>query len=380
MGKIQMVDLKSQYLRLKPEIDNAIEDVIMSSAFINGQPVKNFASNLEEYLECKHVIPCGNGTDALQIAMMALGFIPGDEVLVPSFTYVATVEVIALLGLKPVFVDVDPDTFNIDTEDLKKKITPNSAGIVPVHLYGQCANMESIIQIAGDNDLKVIEDTAQALGANYTFSNGKVQKAGTIGDIGTTSFFPSKNLGCFGDGGAIMTNDSDLADLLKMIANHGQKVKYHHDTIGVNSRLDSIQAAVLNVKLKELDDFAGRRRQVADKYDAAFKDNDLIKTPSRSEQSTHVFHQYTLILDKSIDRDKFKEDLAEKGVPSMIYYPLPVHLQKAYNNYGFKEGDFPVSEELSNRVISLPIHTEMREEDQSIIIDAVLNTIKDHVR
>ncbi|MCX2744613.1 DegT/DnrJ/EryC1/StrS family aminotransferase [Mangrovivirga sp. M17] len=380
MGKIQMVDLKSQYLRLKPEIDKAIEDVIMSTAFINGQPVKDFARNLEEYLDCKYVIPCGNGTDALQIAMMALGFAPGDEILVPAFTYVATVEVIALLGLKPVFVEVDPNTFNIDTKDLKKKITPKSAGIVPVHLYGQCADMEPIMQIAAENDLRVIEDTAQALGAEYTFSDGTVKKAGTIGDIGTTSFFPSKNLGCFGDGGAIMTNHSELADLLKMIANHGQKVKYHHDTIGVNSRLDSIQAAVLDVKLKELDDFARSRRQVADNYDKAFQGNKLISIPHRSENSTHVFHQYTLILDKSINRDKFKEELHKNGVPSMVYYPLPIHLQKAYENYGFNKGDFPVSEELCDRVISLPIHTEMKEEDQTFIIKTFLTTLTDHVR
>ncbi|NMM46805.1 DegT/DnrJ/EryC1/StrS family aminotransferase [Marinigracilibium pacificum] len=379
MRQIQMVDLTSQYLRLKKDIDDAIQEVLLSSAFINGQAVKDFANNLSKYLGCKHVIPCGNGTDALQIAMMALGFKPGDEIIVPSFTYVATVEVISLLGLKPVFVEVNKDTFNIDTNDLKDKITSRTVGIVPVHLYGQCANMEELLKIGSENNLKIIEDTAQALGAEYKFSDSSVKKAGTIGDVGTTSFFPSKNLGCFGDGGALMTNNDDLAEYCNMIANHGQKIKYHHDTIGVNSRLDTLQAAILNVKLKELDDFAKRRNEVANKYNSAFENNSFIKTPNISPSSTHVYHQYTITLSKEIDRDKLKSSLAKKGVPTMVYYPIPVHLQKAYLKYGYKKGDFPISESLCHHVISLPIHTEMNEGDQQFIIDTFLNEISKNV-
>lgn len=376
MEKIQMVDLKTQYERIKPEIDTAIQEVIDQSAFINGPQVKKFASELKEYTGAKQVITCGNGTDALQIAMMALDFKPGDEIIVPAFTYVATVEVIALLGLMPVFIDVIEDTFELDYKQLESKITDKTVGIVTVHLYGQCSNMEEILKIAELYRLKVIEDTAQALGAMYTFNDGRRAQAGTMGDIGTTSFFPSKNLGCYGDGGAMFTNDPLMAEKLNMIANHGQKKKYYHDSIGVNSRLDTLQAAILGVKLKYLDTYSKSRNQVADRYDQAFADLPLIKIPIRASNSTHVFHQYTIKLDESISRDGFKEYLSEKGIPSMVYYPLPLHLQKAYLEYGGKVGQFPVAEKLCNNVISLPIHTEMKEEEQNYIINQILNFFK----
>lgn len=374
--RIQMVDLKTQYENIREEINTAIQEVIDQTAFINGPQVKKFAQELKEYTGAGYVTPCANGTDALQIAMMALGFKPGDEVIVPAFTYVATVEVIALLGLKPIFIDVTPDTFELDINQLESKITNQTVGIVTVHLYGQCSNMEAILSIAELYKLKVIEDTAQAIGAVYTFSNGRKAQAGTMGDIGTTSFFPSKNLGCYGDGGAIFTNDAGLAEKIQMIANHGQKKKYYHDSIGVNSRLDTLQAAILCVKLKYLDDYSKSRNEVADRYDHAFASHPYIQIPERVANSTHVFHQYTIKLADSVDREAFKNYLADKGIPTMVYYPLPLHLQKAYLEYGGLEGQFPVSEKLCQQVISLPIHTEMKSKEQDYIIQQVLNFFK----
>lgn len=365
---LQMVDLKGQYLNIAEEVNEAIQNVLNSAAFINGPEVKEFSAALGEYTGAALVIPCGNGTDALQLAMMALNLQPGDEVIVPTFTYVATVEVIALLGLKPVFIDVDPDTFNLDTTVLESLITSATKAIVPVHLYGQCADMDPIMEIAGKYKLHVIEDTAQALGAVYKSEKGGEKKAGTIGTIGTTSFFPSKNLGCYGDGGAIFTNDPSLADTLKAMANHGQFEKYYHEMIGVNSRLDTIQAAILNVKLKYLDNYAESRRKAADIYDRELKGTEGIIIPLRSGQSTHVFHQYTLKV-KNGRREALRNFLKERGVPCMIYYPVPLHLQKAYKGYGYKEGDFPVAERLSEEVLSLPVHTEM-EEEQILFITA----------
>ena len=371
-NKIEMVDLKGQYQQIKDEIRSEFDKVLDSAAFINGSVVKEFQADLEQYLRVKHVIPCANGTDALQIAMMAYDFPKNAEILVPSFTYVATVEVIALLGFKPVFVEVEPDTFNIDLADMEARITPHTKAIVPVHLYGQCANMESLMEIAGKHQLVVIEDTAQAIGADYTFSDGKVAKAGTIGHIGATSFFPSKNLGCYGDGGAIMTNDDEQAAKMRMIVNHGQSKRYHHEVIGVNSRLDSLQAAVLKVKLKRLDQYNKARQKVADRYDEAFAQTDQLITPFRSKFSTHVFHQYTVRLAGGLDRDGMNRFLAEQNIPSMIYYPVPNHLQNAYRYFGYRKGDFPITEQLCSCVISFPVHTEMSEEQQKIIIDGVL--------
>lgn len=374
MRKIEMVDLKAQYAKIKPEVDTAIQNVITSAAFINGPEVKAFAEELANYLNVKNVIPCANGTDALQIAMMALGLKPGDEVITASFTYVATAEVIALLGLTPVLVDVNPETFNIDVNAIEKAITPKTKAIVPVHLFGQCADMESIIAIAKKHNLYVIEDTAQAIGATFTFSNGTAQKAGTIGHVGCTSFFPSKNLGCYGDGGAIYTNDDELAKKIRMIANHGQSVQYVHDSIGVNSRLDSIQAAILRIKLKHLDAYALARNNAASYYDKAFSGSDKIKTPVRSQNSTHVFHQYTLQLNGA-DRNKLKEFLATKEIPAMIYYPIPLHMQKAYKNDRYKQGDFPVTEKLCASVISLPMHTELNDDMLNYITTSVLEFV-----
>lgn len=375
MKKIQMVDLISQYEKIQSEIDSAVINVIRSSAFINGPEVKSFQKELEDYLQVKHVIPCANGTDALQIAMMALDLQPGDEVITASFTYVATAEVIALLKLKPVLVDVDPLTMNIDINAIEKAITPKTKAIVPVHLFGQCADMESLMALAKKHNLAVIEDTAQAIGAEYTFSNGKKQKAGTIGTIGCTSFFPSKNLGCYGDGGAIFTNDDDLAAKMRMIANHGQSVQYVHDSIGVNSRLDSIQAAILRIKLRHLDEYAAARNKAADYYDNAFKNNAHIVTPSRAKNSTHVFHQYTLQLkgyENTVEmRNKLKDFLGTKEIPMMIYYPIPLHMQKAYTDPRYKAGDFPVTEKLCSCVFSLPMQTELTEEQLKYITDSV---------
>ncbi|MDI1356400.1 MAG: DegT/DnrJ/EryC1/StrS family aminotransferase [bacterium] len=366
-----MVDLKGQYEKIKTEIDAGIQDVINATAFINGPAVKEFQSDFEKYLGVKHVIPCANGTDALQIAMMALGLKPGDEVITADFTYVATAEVIGLLGLTPVLVDVDPNTFEIDIEALERNITSKTKAIVPVHLFGQCADMEKIMTIAKNHNLFVIEDVAQAIGAEYTFSNGTRHKAGTIGTVGCTSFFPSKNLGCYGDGGAMYTNDDELAKKLRMIASHGQSVLYMHDVLGVNSRLDTIQAAVLKVKLKHLDEYAAARNKVADFYDKAFANHPKLKIPSRSKQSTHVFHQYTLLLN-GIDRSKLREQLAERGVTSMIYYPIPLHMQKAYTSERYQPGDFPVTERVCASVLSLPMHTELDEETLRYITKTVL--------
>ncbi|MEI7597079.1 MAG: DegT/DnrJ/EryC1/StrS family aminotransferase [Bacteroidota bacterium] len=374
MKKIQMVDLKSQYEKIKSEIDLAIANVITSTAFINGPEVKAFQKELEQYLGVKHVIPCGNGTDALQVAMMALDLQPGDEVITTSFTFIATAEVIALLKLTPVVVDCEPDTFNISIDALRNAITPKTKAIVPVHLFGQCAEMEEIMQIAKDNNLIVIEDACQAIGADYKFSNGKKQKAGTIGHIGATSFFPSKNLGCYGDGGAIFTNDDKLAEKLRIVVNHGMVIRYHHDYVGVNSRLDSIQAAVLRIKLKQLDEYAAARNKAASFYNRAFANCENLVTPTVYSKSTHVFHQYTLVL-KNIDRAKLLEFLAERDIPAMVYYPVAMHMQKAYQDSRYKEGDFPVTEILCKSVFSLPMHTELDEEQLKYITDSVLEFI-----
>ena len=372
--KLQMVDLISQYNKIKPEIDQAVQNVITSSAYINGPEVKAFGKELEEYLEAKHVIPCANGTDALQIAMMGLNFKPGDEIITASFTYVATAEVMALLQLKPVLVDVNPEDFTIDCDAIERAITPRTVAIVPVHLFGQCANMQRVMEIANAHNLYVIEDTAQAIGSDYTMANGITYKAGTIGTIGTTSFFPSKNLGCMGDGGAIFTNDDVLAARLRMIANHGQSVQYHHDDIGVNSRLDSMQAAILRVKLPHLNSYCKARQYAATYYDKAFANNPKIKTPGYMVNSTHVFHQYTLVLN-GVSRTALREHLEKKGIPSMIYYPIPLHMQKAYTDPRYKHGDFPVTEQLCDHVISLPMHTELSNEDLAFITESVLEFI-----
>ena len=371
MGKIQMVDLIGQYEKIQTEIDEAVLNVIRSAAFINGPEVKAFQSELEHYLGVKHVIPCANGTDALQIAMMALGLKPGDEVITADFTYVATAEAIALLKLKPVLVDVLEDSFTLDPAAVEAAITPNTKAIVPVHLFGQCADMEAINRIAEKHKLFVIEDNAQAIGADYKLKNGTVKKAGTMCTIGCTSFFPSKNLGCYGDGGALFTNDDTLATKIRMVANHGQSVQYYHDEIGVNSRLDSIQAAILRIKLRHLDEYAAARRSVADYYDRAFANHPKISTPERVPYSTHVFHQYTLVI-KGADRNKLREYLQTKDIPAMIYYPVPLHLQKAYLDSRYKAGDFPITESLCANVIALPIHTEMKEDTLRYITENVL--------
>jgi dTDP-4-amino-4,6-dideoxygalactose transaminase len=367
---LQMVDLKTQYHKLKPEIDKAVIDVFESSAFINGKPVAEFSSALAAYLGVKHVIPCANGTDALQIAMMALALQPGDEVITPSFTYVATTEVVALLKLKPVFVEVEPDTFCMDPLKLEAAITPKTKAIVPVHLYGHPANMESILAIGKKYNLAVIEDTAQAMGGSYTFKNGTTAMLGAMGIIGTTSFFPSKNLGCYGDGGAMFTNDDALAEKLKMIANHGQKVRYYHDMVGCNSRLDTVQAAILNIKLQHLETYNTARIAAADYYDQAFANVAAITTPFRAPYAKHVFHQYTLKLE-GVSRDGLVQYLADQGIPSMIYYPVPGHRQKMFDGMGGSGYDLPVTDWLTERVISLPMHSEMDHAQQDIIINAV---------
>ena len=374
MKPLQMVDLKQQYLKIKPEIDAALLNVLDSSVFIGGNQVTGFADMLSKYLDIKYTITCANGTDALQIAMMALDLHPGDEVITPSFTYIATTEVIALLKLKPVFVDVDKSTFCIDPEAIKKAITPKTKAIVPVHLYGHTANMEAIMEIAKEHNLFVIEDNAQAIGGDYIFKDGTKKKSGTIGTIGTTSFFPSKNLGCYGDGGAIFTNDDALAEKLKMIANHGQKIRYYHEMVGCNSRLDAMQAAILNVKLPLLDEYIAARRKAADFYDKAFANNPKVTTPFRANNSNHVFHQYTLILN-NVDRDGLKDFLEENNIPSMIYYPVPAHRQKMFEALGGGDYNLPVTDWLTERVISLPIHTELEEEQQTVIVNKVLEFI-----
>ena len=374
MKPIQMVDTKTQYLRIKEQIDTGIQAVLDSAAYINGKPVQDFGKNLSAYLNVKHTIPCANGTDALQIAMMALDLQPGDEVITPSYTYIATTEVVALLRLKPVFVDVEKDTFCIDPKAVEAAITPKTKAIVPVHLYGQTANMEEIMRIAQKHNLYVIEDNAQAIGADYTFSEGSVKKAGTIGTIGATSFYPSKNLGAYGDGGAIFTNDDALAEKLKMIANHGQKVRYYHEMVGCNSRLDSIQAAVLDVKLKYLDEYIAARQKAAAYYDKAFAGNEKITVPFVAAYTNHVYHQYTLILNGA-DRDELSKYLASQNVPNMIYYPVPAHRQNMFANLGGNDYDLPVTDWLTERVISLPIHTELDEEQLQHITSHVLNFI-----
>jgi UDP-2-acetamido-2-deoxy-ribo-hexuluronate aminotransferase len=375
MRKIQMVDTKNQYLAIKTEVDGAIQEVLDSAAYINGKAVKDFAQNLGIYLGVDHVIPCANGTDALQIAMMALDLKPGDEIITPSFTYIATTEVVALLGLKPVFVDVDPITFCMDVESLKKAITPKTKLIVPVHLYGHAAPMEEIMEIAKANNLFVIEDNAQAIGCDYTFSNGVTKKTGTIGHIGATSFYPSKNLGAFGDGGALCTNDKVLADKMTMIANHGQSARYYHDVVGCNSRLDSIQAAILNIKLKKLDEYNSARQSVANYYSDAFASVKEITTPSSLQYSTHVYHQYTIQL-KGVDRDKFIAHLADKEIPCMIYYPVPGHLQKMFGEQKNTNWNLPITDSLTPCVCSLPVHTEMDEVQLAYIVEGVKSFFK----
>ena len=374
MKKIQMVDLQTQYQHIKEDIDRGIQAVIDSASFIKGPAVTSFQQNLEAYTGAKHVIPVGNGTDALQIALMALGLQPGDEVITPTFTFIATAEVVALLGLTPVVVDVDWDTMNISIEAVRKAITPRTKAIVPVHLFGQCADMEALMQIAKEHNLYVVEDACQAIGSRYTFSDGTTQQAATIGHIGCTSFFPSKNLGCYGDGGAIFTNDDELAAHMRAIANHGMVIRYHHDTIGVNSRLDSIQAAVLDAKLPHLNRYIAERQRAAAYYDQAFANHPNILTPVRDNRSTHVFHQYTLRL-VDVDRDALRETLAQAGIPAMVYYPIPLHMQKAYQDPRYQTGDFPIAEKLAACVLSLPMHTELDNEQLEYITTHVLQAI-----
>ncbi len=371
MKNLQMVDLIGQYQKVKHEIDEALQRVVESAAFINGPEVKAFAGELAEHTGIQHVIPCANGTDALQVVMMAMGFKPGDEVITTSFTYVATGEVIALLGLTPVLVEVNPETFTIDPDAFERAITPRTVAVVPVHLFGQCADMERVMEIARRHKLRVIEDAAQAIGSEYTFADGAKKKAGAMGDAGCTSFFPSKNLGCYGDGGAIFTDDKDLAESIRRTANHGQTAQYTHDFIGVNSRLDSLQAAVLRVKLRHLDSYTRARQRAAEWYDRAFAGCEGLQVPVRQPGSTHVFHQYTLIV-KSGDRQALIDHLAAKHIPSKIYYPIPLHLQAAYRSDRYPEGDLPVSEYLASHVVSLPMHTELSEDDLRYISDQVL--------
>ena len=375
MRKLQMVDLQSQYMRIKQDIDAGIQEVIESAAFIKGPKVAAFQEHLEQYTGAKHVIPVGNGTDALQIALMGLGLKPGDEVITPTFTFIATAEVVALLGLTPVVVDVDWDTMNMDMEAVRRAITPRTKAIVPVHLFGQCADMESLMALAKEHGLYIVEDACQAIGARYTFANGETRQAGTIGHIGCTSFFPSKNLGCYGDGGAIFTNDDALADRMRAIANHGCRVRYHHDEVGVNSRLDSIQAAILDAKLPHLDEYIAARQRAATYYDKAFAGNEKLLVPGREPHSTHVFHQYTLRI-VGADRDRLREQLAERAIPSMIYYPVPLHQQVAYRDPRYRDGDFPVAERLAACVLSLPMHTELDDEQLEFITSSVNSLIR----
>ena len=374
MKKIQMVDLQTQYQNIKEDIDLGIQAVIDSASFIKGAAVSSFQTHLEHYTGAKHVIPVGNGTDALQIALMALGLQPGDEVITPTFTFIATAEVVALLGLTPIVVDVDWDTMNISVEAVKKAITPKTKAIVPVHLFGQCADMEELMAIAKAHNLYIVEDACQAIGSVYRFADGTEKQAGTMGEIGCTSFFPSKNLGCYGDGGAIFTNNDDLAAKMRAIANHGMVVRYYHDIVGVNSRLDSIQAAVLDVKLKHLNEYIAARQKAATYYDNAFVNHPKILVPTRSEKSSHVFHQYTLRL-LDVDRDALRAALAEAGVPAMIYYPVPLHMQKAYQDARYQTGDFPVAERLADCVLSLPMHTELDEEQLEYITMQILKNV-----
>lgn len=371
-----MVDLVGQYKKIQNEVDAAMQEVIASASFINGPQVKTFSKDLAEYLQVKHVIPCGNGTDALQIALMGLGLKPGDEVITTDFTFIATVEVVKLLGLTPVLIDVDPDYFTIDVDKIEAAITPRTKAIVPVHLYGQCANMEAIMQIANKHQLAVVEDVAQALGSEYIMASGQKLMAGTIGNIGCTSFFPSKNLGAFGDGGALFTNDDALAETLRMIVNHGSKVKYYHQVVGVNSRLDTLQAALLNVKLKYLTAYNTARTNAANYYDELLAEVEGVKTPKRAGYSSHIFHQYTLVLDDGISRDDLKNYLAEQGIPSMVYYPVPMHKQEAFMAEVNASVAFPVSIDLAARVLSLPMHTELTREQQCFIVEKVKEGIR----
>jgi UDP-2-acetamido-2-deoxy-ribo-hexuluronate aminotransferase len=383
MKKIQMVDLKGQYEKIKTEVDASIQEVLDSNAYINGPKVHEFQKSLEEYLDVKHVIPCANGTDALQIAMMGLGLEQGDEVITVDFTFAATVETIALLKLTPVLIDVERDTFNMDLEALKKAITPKTKAIIPVHLFGLCANMEEIMKVAEAHNLFVIEDTAQAIGANYTYSDGTKKKAGTIGNVGTTSFFPSKNLGCYGDGGAIFTNDDDLAHIIRGMVNHGMYKRYYHDVVGVNSRLDSIQAAILNIKLTHLDAYCDARRKAANYYNNAFNNHPNIVTPTPKNCGTsicatcdcHVYHQYTLQIINA-DRNALHQHLLDNNIPNAIYYPVPLHSQKAYADSRYNEDDFKVTNELIETVVSLPMHTEFEEDQQEFITQTILNFLK----
>ncbi len=372
MEKIRMVDLNTQYLKIKDEIDSAMQDVLNSSSFVKSPVIRKFENNLSEYLGAGHVIACGNGTDALQISLMALDLKPGDEVITPDFTFIATIEVITLLGLKPVIVDVDPHTYNISPKAIESAITEKTKVIIPVHLFGQCADMDKITNIASKNNIYIIEDAAQAMGCEFYSNDNKTQKAGTIGHLGCSSFFPSKNLACYGDGGAIITNDDELAEKTRTISNHGMNVKYYHDIVGVNSRLDGIQAAILNVKLKYLKKYNLARQKAAEFYDNELKNISGIIIPFRSEKSNHIFHQYTLRL-KDINRDELKNYLASKEIPSMIYYPVPLHLQKAFTNLGYKDGDFPVTEELCKTVISLPMHTELSDNQMKYITQSVID-------
>jgi len=361
-----MVDLHSQYLKIKPEVDQAIQEVIDSTAFIKGKAVFQFQDELAAYMGAKHTIACGNGTDALQIAMMSLGLNPGDEVITTPFTFISTIEVIKLLGMKPLLVDVEAGSFNLNPDLLESVVTERTRAIVPVHLFGQCAHMERMMDFASDHGLFVIEDNAQAIGTDYLFTDGSTRKAGTIGDVGTTSFFPSKNLGAYGDGGALFTHDDRLAEKLKALVNHGMKQRYYYDYVGVNSRLDTLQAAILRVKLKQLPAYHLARQQAALFYDEALSDIAGVKIPERSPHSTHIFHQYTIQVPAEI-RDPLRQWLADKKIPSMVYYPVPLHLQRAYSDLGYRAGDLPVSEKLSTQVLSLPMHTELDREQLSFI-------------
>lgn len=372
-----MVDLKTQYEKIRSEIDEAIFSVINSTAFIKGPEVKMFEEELQSYLGVRHVISCANGTDALQITLMSLGLKPGDEVITTDFTFIATVEAVALLGLKPVIVDPNPENFNISVNEIRKAITDKTRAIVPVHLFGQCAEMEEIMELARDENLLVIEDAAQATGTDYFFRTGETKKAGTIGNAGTTSFFPSKNLGCYGDGGAVYTDDEDLAKKIRSIANHGMKQRYHYNDIGINSRLDTLQAAILRIKLKYLDRYNGARKAVADYYDEAFTGCPEIIVPKREKYSTHIFHQYTIRISKNM-RDDLKRYLEENRIPSMIYYPGPLHMQEAYHFLGYRDPDFPVTNMLCGEVLSLPIHTEMEQDQLEYITHKILNFFQRH--
>ena len=374
MKPLQMVDTKTQYQKIKTEVDAAVIGVLESSMFIGGKVVNDFATDLADYHKSKHCIPCANGTDALQIAMMALGLQPGDEVITPSFTYIATVEVAALLNIKPIFVEVNKQTFCLDPEAIEKAITPKTKAIIPVHLYGHAADMEKIMAIATKHNLFVIEDNAQGIGCTYTFRDGTSKKTGTIGHIGCTSFYPSKNLGAFGDGGAMFTDDDELANKLRMIASHGQSKRYYHDVVGCNSRLDAVQAAVLTIKLRHLDNYILARRKAADFYDAAFANNEKITTPFRAANQQHVFHQYTLQL-TNVNRDELSQYLTDNGVPNMIYYPVPAHKQKMFDAFGGSNFNLPITDLLTDCVISLPIHTELDEEQQTFITTKVLEFI-----